>query len=83
MVEEFTQAQTSLIERINNLTHGLRSARLSGSNVNDIENLMLVIKVRRNESLFLDLIHLEFDNEKIIEQKTKEKNSSSRSTWLF
>lgn len=44
-MEDFTHAHADLLKRINTLSHNLRSARLTGYTIRDIEDLMAVIKV--------------------------------------
>ncbi|CAF5215804.1 unnamed protein product, partial [Rotaria magnacalcarata] len=45
LVEDFTQAHSNLLSRINILADNLRSSRLSGYSIHDIEDLMIIIKV--------------------------------------
>ncbi|CAF3804026.1 unnamed protein product [Adineta steineri] len=49
LVEDFTQAQTHLLQRINVLSNELRSARLAGYAISDIESLMVIIKHLQGE----------------------------------
>ncbi|CAF4079785.1 unnamed protein product, partial [Rotaria sp. Silwood2] len=49
LVEDFTQAHNNLLLRINSLSANLRSARLSGYTIHDIEDLMIVIKHLQDE----------------------------------
>ncbi len=45
LVEDFTEAHTNLLLRINTLSTNVRSARLAGYTIHDIEDLMVIIKV--------------------------------------
>lgn len=58
LVEDFTQAHAQLLQRINVLSNNVRSARLAGYSIRDIEDLMVIIKVCKYNRLdfSLDLI---------------------------
>jgi hypothetical protein len=45
LVEDFTEAHTNLLLRIHTLSTNVRSARLAGYTIHDIEELMVIIKV--------------------------------------
>ncbi|CAM4782634.1 unnamed protein product, partial [Rotaria magnacalcarata] len=49
LVEDFTQAHSNLLSRINILADNLRSSRLSGYSIHDIEDLMIIIKRLQDE----------------------------------
>jgi hypothetical protein len=54
-VQDFTQAHTNLLLRINVLSNNLRTARLAGHTIQDIEALMATVKVsKRIFSFFSD-----------------------------
>jgi hypothetical protein len=45
LVDDFAQAHTNLLQRINALSNNLRSARLLGYSSRDIDDLMAMMKV--------------------------------------
>lgn len=45
LVEDFTQAHQNLLSRIHVLSGNLRSSRLAGYSLHDIEDLTIIIKV--------------------------------------
>jgi hypothetical protein len=55
LVEDFTEAHTNLLLRINTLSTNVRSARLTGYTIHDIEDLMVIIKVCNLNISFLPI----------------------------